>query len=128
MRKKGDFVRRVHNPFGSSKYSVGLGLLSLLCDAGASSVVRFESLAFELLVEFRIQFRIKSHILLTSSVIRVLLLFYEMQSLQGKPKTIYQTNVIGTDVTDRTMYAYIVVLAMEDVGGGMWEGGLVETE
>ena len=42
-----------------SEYTLGLSLLSLSCDAGASSVVGIESLAFELLVDFRIGFRIK---------------------------------------------------------------------
>ena len=95
----------MHNPFGASKYTVGLGL-SLLCDAGASSVVSTESLAFEFFVKFRIEVRIKSLILLTSSKIRVLLLFYEMQPLQGTPKTIYKTNV-QTDVPQRAMHALL---------------------
>ena len=42
-----------------SEYTLGLSLLSPWCDAGASSVVGFESLAFKLLVDFRNGFRIK---------------------------------------------------------------------
>jgi len=42
-----------------SEYTLGLSLLSLWCDVGAFSVVGIESLAFELLVDSRIGFRIK---------------------------------------------------------------------
>ena len=88
-----------------SEYTLGLSLLSLWCDAGASSVVGIESLAFELLVDFRIGFRIKSLLLLTSVVIRILLLFFELQPLQGKLLKVYQISVIETDVTENAMYA-----------------------
>jgi hypothetical protein len=62
--------------------------------------------AFELLVDFRIGLRIKSLIWLTSVVIRVLLLFFELQPLQGKPLNIFQTSVTvttGLAVTDRAL-------------------------